>query len=168
MGQLFGVLVSILAGGFLIRFLIIGWIWMTIHDFGRDHGWWGTSLEAVEIVDFQFHESNDYSAFMPHVSGVLQNNSDNPLTKFYISVDYYRCAIQFTNIPESTVPKVCNQVFPANSIPDNTYEIKMGIPPHTSAHFRINHSVFEHTNVVSQYSESGYFVRVIPRITDTW
>jgi hypothetical protein len=149
---------------------LLGWAMAfgTLDDFGRSHEWWGVPNRFVEFRSFGVHDTNDYITDHPHVSGVLRNNYDRPLTTFWFDLDYYRCPTADAVRHKFTDVTGCNRVWSDGTGTELPFEVHLGIGPHSEAPFRLDHSLFAWSDLQSRYGGGKYFIRAVPQITRTY
>jgi hypothetical protein len=163
MWQLFKIFMSLSVASTLI--VIVGILCgiESLDSFGRRQEWWGVPNRFVEIRNFRF---TDTDSALPLITGTLINNYDKPLSTFHIDVDFFRCP---KSKPDRDNHDGCNQIWPEGSQVHDSYEVHLGIPPHTTADFSEMHSSHDYWQVVSENRKHpGYYITYVPYITYIW
>lgn len=131
-----------------------------VYDYGYRHEWWGVPSRLVEVRDFQMIDEDNFQNRYPRISGVLVNNSEKTLTKYEIRVAYYRCS---DNDDGKNDIEGCNQVWP-DGVAENTYQVVLGIGPHTRAYFEEIHSMHDIWRVRILHERPGYYIKIVPSV----
>jgi hypothetical protein len=168
LGKLFGAAVSILAGWFALTLLMPFFIYGGVREIAKEHlEIAGTPNRMVVVEDFQLR-ATDHWLIDGYVAGVLSNNSNNTLSTFRIAADYYSCLTDKNNQYDMQDLTGCNQVDAPVGGSESRFVINLTIPPHSNASFKVRHKVADYFIVSANNEKSGYFIKVVPRILDSW
>jgi len=131
---------------------VLAWV----DDVGRRHEWWGVPVRLVQVDRVAFVDPESWAKDgLPHITGIISNNYDKPLSHYIISVDFFRCPASKSDM---TTTDDCNQVWAPGQSSTEKYDVRLGIAPGESAEFSEIHSLSDYFWITREYQTPGWFV----------
>jgi hypothetical protein len=167
--KIFGAIVTFLAFCFALQLLSPIVIYGGVREVTKEYlEITGTPTRMVDIIQFKVR-ATDTMHMQGEARGVLRNSSDNPLSKIYITVSYYKCSSDKNNQSDMQDLTGCKQLEPSGIGSESYYEIQIDLKPHSDVTFIVAHQVDEYYGLIGynrDYGDPGYFVKIVPHVSD--